>query len=78
MAYALKTKLEICKLIVYKTYGKTVGQDIRTNKKQGFILSTVSFKWYIDKFSYDTIEIIEPSDNDFIKTVREEISQNYI
>ena len=44
LAYALKTKLNNCKLIGYKTYGKTVGQDIRTNKKQGFILSTVTFK----------------------------------
>lgn len=78
LAYALKTKLENCKLIGYKTHGKIVGQDIRTNKKQGFILSTVSFKWYIDKFSYETIEIIEPNNNDFIGTVNQEINNNCI
>lgn len=71
-AYSLKTHLKNCVLIGEPTYGKTVGQDIITNKKYGFILSVVSFKWHIDGFSYKDIEIVKPSSCDnFIDTIVE-------
>lgn len=73
LAYALKTKLKNSQLIGYKTLGKTVGQNIITNKKQGFILSTVTFKWEIEGFLYETTEIVEPIAHDFFKTINQEI-----
>ena len=71
-AYSLKTHLKNCVLIGEPTYGKTVGQDIITNKKYGFILSVVSFTWHIDGFSYKDVEFVKPSSCDnFIDTIVE-------
>lgn len=76
LAYALKTKLKNCNLIGCKTYGKTIGQDIITNKKYGFILSIDTFKWYIDDFSYDTINIVNPVNDDILQTLEQKIEKS--
>lgn len=76
LAYSIYNKLNNVSLIGFRTYGKTCGQNIITNKKYGFILSVVSFSWQIKNFSYKNLEILNPSNNDYIAEVQKQI-KNY-
>lgn len=79
LAYSIKTHLKNCVLIGEPTYGKTIGQDIITNKNHGVILSIISFTWCIDDFSYENVEIIKPySGSDSFDTVIAEIKNHHI
>lgn len=74
LAYSLYTNLKNVVLIGAKTCGKTCGQDIITNKKYGFIFSTVTFLWQIKNFSYENIEIVKPKDDDCLIEVQKQIN----